>query len=111
MKRMSNMMCDRTSTIGFSSAVARVDQKIRSRAEQCHILADASKFGRTALARHGFVQEMDSLITYDRIPDRVLAASGEWGRTFDSHRYYGGPTRAHQFFKQSHQQSQTRGQE
>jgi len=47
--------------------ISRVDQKIRKRAERTYILADSSKIGRTALARHGFLQQVDGLITDDGI--------------------------------------------
>lgn len=47
--------------------ISRVDQKIRERADRTYILADSSKIGRTALIRHGFIQEADGLITDDGI--------------------------------------------
>ena len=47
--------------------IARVDQKIRKRAERTYVLADSSKIGRTALAQHGFLQQVDGLITDNRI--------------------------------------------
>ncbi len=46
---------------------SRVDQKIRKRASRTYIVADSSKFGKTALAQHGFVQQVDALITDNRI--------------------------------------------
>lgn len=50
--------------------IARVDQKIRSRAGRTFILADSSKIGKTALSRHGFLQQVDGLITDEGIdPD------------------------------------------
>lgn len=54
--------------------VARVDQKIRTRATRTHILADSSKVGRTALACHGKLQDMAGWITDDGIsPERLVA--------------------------------------
>ena len=47
--------------------IAKVDQKIRQRAERTYILADSSKIGRTALATNGYVNEVDALITDSRI--------------------------------------------
>jgi DeoR/GlpR family transcriptional regulator of sugar metabolism len=44
-------------------SIAKVDQKIRTRAQRTYILADSSKIGTTALTRHGFVQQVDALIT------------------------------------------------
>lgn len=55
-------------------AVARVDQRIRARAARTYILADSSKVGRTALACHGKLQEMDGWITDDGIASETLAA-------------------------------------
>jgi len=49
--------------------IAKVDQKIRTRAQRTYILADSSKIGKTALARHGFIQQVDALITDDGIKD------------------------------------------
>ena len=50
-------------------SIAKVDQKIRTRAQRTYILADSSKIGKTALARHGFIQQVDALITDDGIKD------------------------------------------
>ena len=47
--------------------MAQVDQKIRQRAQRCYVLADSSKIGKTALARHGVLQQVDALITDDGI--------------------------------------------
>lgn len=49
--------------------VAAVDKKIRSRATKTYVLADSSKIGKTALTRHGFVYEVDGLVTDDGISD------------------------------------------
>ena len=50
---------------------SRVDQKIRKRAERTYVLADSSKIGKTALVRHGFLREVDGLITDDRIDMKI----------------------------------------
>lgn len=55
-------------------SVARVDQKIRSRAARTYVLADSSKVGRTALACHGRLQEMAGWITDAGIASEHLAA-------------------------------------
>jgi DeoR/GlpR family transcriptional regulator of sugar metabolism len=49
--------------------VAAVDKKIRSRARLTYVLADSSKIGKTALARHGFLHEVAGLITDNGISD------------------------------------------
>ncbi|HAU38972.1 MAG TPA: transcriptional regulator, partial [Phycisphaerales bacterium] len=49
--------------------IAKVDQKIRSRARQTYVLADSTKIGKTALTRHGFLQQVEALITDSRIRD------------------------------------------
>ena len=51
--------------------VAKVDQKIRKRAEKSYILCDSSKIGKTALAANGFVYEIDVLITDDGIDPKI----------------------------------------
>ncbi len=43
--------------------IAKVDQKIRQRAQHVYVLADSSKLNRTALVRHGSIQQVDGLIT------------------------------------------------
>jgi DeoR/GlpR family transcriptional regulator of sugar metabolism len=43
--------------------VAKVDQKVRSRAKKTYVLADSSKIGRTALVSHGHIREAEALIT------------------------------------------------
>ena len=53
--------------------MSRVDEKIRKRAEDCYILADSSKIGKTALARCGFVQQVHGLITDEGIERMHLA--------------------------------------
>jgi DeoR/GlpR family transcriptional regulator of sugar metabolism len=54
--------------------IAKVDQKIRQRARHNYILCDSSKVGKTALASNGFVNEVDAMITDDKIKsaDRKL---------------------------------------
>ncbi len=47
--------------------MARVDQKIRQRAAQVHILCDSSKIGSTSLATNGSLRNVDSLITDSNI--------------------------------------------
>ncbi len=47
--------------------ISKVDRKIREQAERTYVLADSSKIGKTALTRHGFVQQVDALITDDGI--------------------------------------------
>lgn len=47
--------------------VSKVDQKIRSRAERTYVLADSSKIGKTALACHGSLLQVEALITDDGI--------------------------------------------
>lgn len=51
--------------------LAKVDKKMRSRAERTFFLADSSKIGTTALAQSGRVQDGDALITDDRIDPHV----------------------------------------
>ena len=59
--------------------VSRVDQKIRKRASRTYILADSSKFGKTAFAKHGCVNEMDAIITDDGIDDKYKTAFEKMG--------------------------------
>jgi len=59
--------------------ISRVDQKIRKRASRTYILADSSKFGRTALARHGFVNEVDAIITDEGISEEYKSAFKKMG--------------------------------
>jgi DeoR/GlpR family transcriptional regulator of sugar metabolism len=54
--------------------IAKVDQKIRQRAGRTAILADGSKIGRTALTRHGYLQQCFALYTDPSIhPDHRAA--------------------------------------
>ena len=60
-------------------SISQVDRKIRTRAERTYVLADSSKIGKTALARHGMLQEVEALITDDGIGDehrRALESAG-----------------------------------
>ena len=59
--------------------ISRVDRKIREQAQRTYILTDNSKIGRTALVRHGYVNEVAALITDNRIDRRVLRALKETG--------------------------------
>lgn len=59
--------------------ISRVDQKIRKRASRTYILADSSKFGKTALARHGFVNEVDAIITDEGISEKYKTAFKKMG--------------------------------
>jgi len=47
--------------------IAKVDQKIRQRAAQTYLLADSSKFGKTALVRNGTLKDLDAVITDEKI--------------------------------------------
>ena len=47
--------------------IAAVDKSIRSRAKETYVMADSSKIGKTALTRHGFLNEVAGLITDDGI--------------------------------------------
>ena len=51
--------------------ISRVDQKIREQAEYTYVLADSSKLGQTALVRHGFLSEVNALITDDKIDPKI----------------------------------------
>ena len=59
--------------------VARVDQNIRKRAAHTYILVDSSKFGKTAFAQHGCVNEMDAIITDDGLDDEYESAFEKMG--------------------------------
>ncbi len=54
--------------------IAKVDQKIRQRAQQTYILADSSKIGKTALATNGYVYQIDALITDNGIEPKYKKA-------------------------------------
>ena len=47
--------------------MAKVDQKIRERAKQTYILSDSSKIGKTDLIVNGYLQQVDGLITDDKL--------------------------------------------
>jgi DeoR family fructose operon transcriptional repressor len=59
--------------------IARVDQKIRQRAQHSYILCDSSKMGKTALAGSGFVNEADALLTDSKIAKDQLTALKKMG--------------------------------
>jgi DeoR/GlpR family transcriptional regulator of sugar metabolism len=61
--------------------IAKVDQKIRQRAGRTVILADGSKIGRTALTRHGYIQQCEALYTDASIDPTHLAALRQLGAT------------------------------
>ena len=50
--------------------MAKVDQKIRTRARRTYVLADSTKLARPALTRHGFIQQVDALITDENLLPR-----------------------------------------
>jgi DeoR/GlpR family transcriptional regulator of sugar metabolism len=52
--------------------IAKVDQKIRRRAQRTFILADSSKIGRTDLASNGMLSEAHALITDSNITNEQL---------------------------------------
>ena len=58
----------------FSSdmRIAKVDQKMRRRAQQTHILCDSSKIGKIAFASNGSLREVDGLITDSKIDPGCL---------------------------------------
>jgi len=58
---------------------SRVDQKIRKRASRTYIVADSSKFGKTAFAQHGFVNEVDAIITDEGISYEYKSAFEKMG--------------------------------
>ncbi len=47
--------------------IAKVDQKMRRRAEQTYILSDSSKIGKTDIASNGSLTEVEALITDSKI--------------------------------------------
>ncbi len=59
--------------------VAAIDKKIRSRSKKTYVLADSSKIGKTALTRHGFLNEVAGLITDRGISDKNKARLEERG--------------------------------
>ena len=61
--------------------IAKVDQKIRQRADVTYVLADSTKIGKTALIAHGFVYEVKALITDDRIIAEYRSAFEDMGAT------------------------------
>jgi DeoR family transcriptional regulator, fructose operon transcriptional repressor len=59
--------------------IARVDKKMRKRAEKTIILSDSSKIGKVDFASNGSLSEVDALITDSRITDEQLAALNQSG--------------------------------
>jgi len=58
---------------------ARLDQRIRERAARTYVLADCSKIGRRALARHGHLREMSGWITDRGIQPAALKSLRKLG--------------------------------
>jgi DeoR/GlpR family transcriptional regulator of sugar metabolism len=54
--------------------IAKVDQKMRRRAQHTYILCDSSKIGKTDLASNGSLNEVDALITDNIIKSEHLEA-------------------------------------
>ena len=54
--------------------IAKVDRKMRRRAQQIYILCDCSKIGKTDLASNGSLIEVDALITDNKITPEQLVA-------------------------------------
>jgi DeoR/GlpR family transcriptional regulator of sugar metabolism len=59
--------------------IARVDKKMRKRAEKTIILSDSSKIGKVDFASNGSLSEVDALITDSRITDEQLSALNKSG--------------------------------
>jgi len=59
--------------------IARVDEKIRQISERTYVLADSSKIARTALSTNGLLNEVDALITDDKITDEHRQALEKTG--------------------------------
>ena len=54
--------------------IAKVDQKMRRRAQKTYILCDSSKIGKIEFASNGSLAEVNGLITDNRISSEQLAA-------------------------------------
>ena len=52
--------------------IAKVDQKMRRRAQHTYVLCDSSKIGKTDLASNGSLTEVDALITDSKISSEHL---------------------------------------
>ncbi len=61
--------------------IAKVDRKIRERAERTYILSDSSKIGKTALITHGYINEVEALITDWKIDPAHKKSFEEKGAT------------------------------
>jgi DeoR/GlpR family transcriptional regulator of sugar metabolism len=59
--------------------IAKVDQKIRRRAQKTYILSDSSKIGRTDIASNGMLSETEALITDSDITKEQLASLEKTG--------------------------------
>ena len=59
--------------------IARVDQKMRKRAQKICILCDSSKIGRTEFVANGYLAQVDTLITDDGIEAEYIKAFKEMG--------------------------------
>ncbi|OHB56894.1 MAG: hypothetical protein A2Y12_03055 [Planctomycetes bacterium GWF2_42_9] len=59
--------------------IAKVDQKIRRRAQKTYILADSSKIGRTDLASNGMLSEAQALITDSNITNEQITGLEKTG--------------------------------
>jgi DeoR/GlpR family transcriptional regulator of sugar metabolism len=59
--------------------IAKVDQKIRRRAQRTYILSDSSKIGKTALVASGYLQQVDGLITDDKLKPQYHKAFKQLG--------------------------------
>jgi DeoR family transcriptional regulator, fructose operon transcriptional repressor len=59
--------------------LARVDQLMRRVANECCVLADHTKIGRTALGRSGSLAEVDTFITDKAVPAEMLKRFAKLG--------------------------------
>jgi len=59
--------------------IAKVDQKMRRRAQQTYVLCDSSKIGRIDFASNGSLAEVDALITDNKINQEQLSALKKTG--------------------------------
>lgn len=59
--------------------IAKVDQKMRKRANRAYILCDSSKIGKIEFASNGSLADADALITDNKITEEQLAALKQLG--------------------------------
>ncbi len=59
--------------------IAKVDQKIRRRAQKTYILSDSSKIGKTDIASNGMLSEAEALITDSNITKEQIAGLKKTG--------------------------------